>query len=452
MFMTFLGGAGTVTGSKTLLEAGDARLLVDCGLFQGLKQLRLQNRATPPVDPRRLDGILLTHAHLDHAGYLPVLANAGFRGRVWCTEGTADLCRILLPDAGYLQEEDAFFANKRGFSKHHPALPLFTKEDAERCLSLLEPVPYGQRFEPAKGVDARFFRSGHIVGASRAELEFEGRRVVFSGDLGRPGDPIFLPPAPLTTAHALVVESTYGDRAHDHADPADTLAAMLGPVLARGGVVMMPSFAVGRAQTMLHLLAKLKGEGRLPDVPVFLDSPMAIDATEIYLRHADDHRLDKAACTALFHAATYLRTADESKALNRLDGPMILIAGSGMAAGGRIVHHLAHRASDPRNAILFAGYQAAGTRGQAILGGVDGVKIHGQWVTIRAERLRIDSLSAHADAGEIVDWMATLGSPPATLWINHGEPSASDALRVRIRARLGWEAEVAQPGQRVALP
>lgn len=451
MNLTFLGGAATVTGSKTLVETGAARLLVDCGMFQGLKSLRLQNRARPPVDPNRLDGVVLTHAHLDHSGYLPALANAGFQGAVWCTEGTADLLKILLPDAGYLQEEDAYYANKRGFSKHHPALPLFTKEDAERCLSLLRPVPYGQTFEPAAGVAARFYRAGHIVGSARVELHAEGRAMVFSGDLGRPVDPILLPPEPLTHADALLVESTYGDRHHDPSDPADALAALVGPVLDRGGVVMMPSFAVGRAQTLLHLVARLKAEGWLPDVPVYLDSPMAIDATDIYLRHADDHRLDRAACTAMSRVATTLRSAEESKAINRLPGPMILIAGSGMATGGRIVHHLAQRGPDAKNAILFAGYQAAGTRGQALQNGSEGVKIHGQWVPIRAERLRIDSLSAHADAGEIVAWLGGLKVPPKRLFINHGEPAASDALRVRIRAQLGWEAEVVAQGERVTL-
>ena len=454
MFLTFLGGAGTVTGSKTLVETPDARVLVDCGLFQGLKQLRLQNRARPPVDPGALDAVLLTHAHVDHSGYLPALAAAGFDRKVWCTEGTADLCRVLLPDAGHLQEEDARYANKRGFSRHHPALPLFTRADAERCLDLLEPVAYGVPFEPAPGVTARFRRAGHIIGSARIELVSGGQRVVFSGDIGRPADPIFLPPDSLAGVGALdaiLVESTYGDRKHEPSSPLASLVAALAPVLARGGVVLIPAFAVGRAQVILHLLSKAMADGLLPAVPVFLDSPMGIDATEIYQRHVDDHRLTAEECAGMGNVAMFVRTTDESKTLNRMDGPMIVVAGSGMATGGRIVHHLAQRGRDPKNAILFAGYQAAGTRGQALLNGAEGVKIHGEWVPIRAERLRMDSLSAHADAGELLDWLGTLPSSPAKVYINHGEPAASDALRVRIRDRFGWEAEVVRPDQRVAL-
>lgn len=451
MNLSFLGGAGTVTGSKTLVETAEAQVLVDCGLFQGLKQLRLQNRGSPPVDPRGLDSVVLTHAHLDHSGYLPALVNAGFTGKIWCTAGTADLCRLLLPDAGHLQEEDARFANKRGFSRHHPALPLFTRDDAIRCLQQLQPIPFGQPFEPGPGLSAQFRRAGHIVGAARVELSGGGRKAVFSGDIGRPVDPICLPPDPLGDADALVVESTYGDRKHDSADPRDALAALIRPALERGGVVMIPAFAVGRAQILLYLLGQLKRSGRIPDVPVFLDSPMAIDATQAFYRHPSEHRLDPAACEQMAHVATCTRSQEESRGLNTLEGPMIIIAGSGMATGGRIVHHLAERGRDPRNAVLFVGYQAAGTRGQSLLSGAEGVKIHGSWVPIRAERLRLDSLSAHADAEEILAWLGTLRTEHPRVFLNHGDPSASDSLRVRIRDRFGWDAVVVRQGQVVTV-
>lgn len=450
--LTFLGAAGTVTGSKTLVSTERGALLVDCGLFQGLKALRLQNREPPPFDPRELDGVLLTHAHVDHSGWLPVLAQRGFRGPVWCTPGTADLARILLIDAAHLQEEDARFANMRGYSRHRPALPLFTKEDAEAAIALLRPVPYGEDFAPSAGVTARFRRAGHIVGSARVEIDHGGRRVVFSGDVGRPNDALLLPPDPLDRAvDALVVESTYGGRRHDAADPAATLTALLRPALDRGAVVMVPSFAVGRAQEILHFLSVLFEDGRLPRVPVFLDSPMAIEATRIFRENVEDHRLEPAAVEALCTLATPLRTTDESRRLNDREGPFIVLAGSGMAAGGRILHHFASHAEDERNAILFAGFQAAGTRGQALLGGADRVKIHGRYVHVKAEVLRIDSLSAHADEAELEAWLRTLPAPPRRCFLNHGEPAATDALRLRVRDGLGWEPEIPAHRDRVVI-
>lgn len=452
MKLTFLGAAGTVTGSRTLVETREGRLLVDCGQFQGLKQLRLLNRERPPFDVRALDGVLLTHAHIDHSGWLPVLAQLGYGGPIWCTPGTADLAGVLLRDAAHIQEEDARFANEKGFSRHQPALPLFTAEDAEAAIGLLRTVPYATDFQPGAGVTARFRRAGHIVGAARVELAHADGRVVFSGDVGRPNDALLLPPDPLDAdADWLVVESTYGGRLHDPADPGAALTALLRPALDRGAIVMVPCFAVGRAQELLHLLDLLFKDGRLPRVPVYLDSPMAIEATRIYCSHVEDHRLDHAACKALCHTAEALRTQEQSRRLNDKRGPFIVLAGSGMAAGGRILHHLARHADDRRNAILFAGFQAAGTRGEQILAGADEVKIHGRYVRIRAERLRIESLSAHADQAELLAWLSTMPTPPRRCFINHGEPAGADALRSRLRDTLDWDCAIPDHGETVDL-
>lgn len=401
---------------------------------------------------RQLDGVLLTHAHIDHSGWLPVLCRAGYRGPIWCTPGTADLAAVLLRDAAHLQEEAARFANERGFSRHQPALPLFTAEDATTAIGLLRPVPCATDFQPGAGVTARFRRAGHIVGAARVELTHADGRVIFSGDVGRANDALLLPPDPLDApADWLVVESTYGGRRHDLADPGAMLAALLAPPLDRGAVVMVPCFAVGRAQELLHYLNVLFTDGRLPRVPVYLDSPMAIEATRIYCSHVEDHRLDQAASDALCATGEALHTQEQSRRLNEKQGPFIVLAGSGMAAGGRILHHLAQHAGNPNNAILFAGFQAAGTRGQQILEGADEVKIHGSYVRIRAERLRIDSLSAHADQAELLAWLSTLPKPPRRCFINHGEPAGADALRSRLRDTLGWDCVIPGHGESVDL-
>lgn len=451
MRITFLGGAGTVTGSKSLIDLGDTRLLVDCGLFQGLKDLRLQNWSDPPFDPSAIDGVLLTHAHLDHAGWLPALVRHGYRGPVWCTTGTASLLRILLLDAAHIQEEDAEAANRLGYSKHTPALPLFDRRDAEAALGLVRPIRYGETFRPASEIEATFRRAGHIVGAARIELERAGRRLIFSGDVGRAGEPLLLPPDPLGSADWIVVESTYGDRLHEPGDPLDRLERAIRPVLDRGGVVLAPCFAVGRAQTLLHLLARLRAEGRIPEVPVYLDSPMAIEATKIYCEHVEDHRLTHPECKALCALPKRLRTAAESRRLNRRRGPFIVLAGSGMATGGRILHHLEHRGGDANNAILLAGFQAAGTRGRALADGARELKMHGRIFPIRAEILNLSGLSGHADRQGLLDWLNTATAAPRHLFINHGEPAAAEALTQAVRARLGWEVSVVRAGQTVTL-
>ncbi len=451
MKLQFLGAAGTVTGSKTLVDTGDARLLVDCGQFQGLKELRLQNWERPPFELDSLHGILLTHAHLDHSGWLPVLARHGYRGPVWCTPGTANLLHVLLADAAHIQEEDAAYANEKGYSKHHPALPLFERRDAEAALALLRTVPYGEDFHPASGVSARFRRAGHIIGAARIDLSHEGRTLVFSGDVGRADDMLLKPPDPLGAADWIVVESTYGDRLHDRTDPLDALEQAIGPVIQRGGVVMVPCFAVGRAQTVLHLLAKLKGEGRIPDVPVYLDSPMAIDAGRIYHTNDGDHKITDEECRALCATAEHTRTAIESRRLNHKKGPFIVLAGSGMVTGGRILHHLERRGDDPDNAILLTGFQAAGTRGRDLAEGARELKMHGRMVPIRAEVIMLGGLSGHADARGLIDWLRTAPSAPRRVLVNHGEPAAAAALVARIHDELGWEATVAAAGALVDL-
>ncbi|MDP2310910.1 MAG: MBL fold metallo-hydrolase [Pseudomonadota bacterium] len=450
MQLTFLGAAGTVTGSKYLLEGGGKRILVDCGLFQGLKELRLRNWEAPPVDPRTLDAVVLTHAHLDHSGYLPRLVREGFAGPVWCTPGTRDLVRILLPDSAHLQEEDARYANKRGFSKHRPALPLYTLEDVEASLALIRTAVYDEVVEIG-GLRVRFTPAGHMLGSACVRVEDAHTDVTFSGDVGRPHDPLFEPPRPLRDVRNLVVESTYGDRRHPPSDPAAQLADVVRRVVARGGVVMIPAFAVGRSQQILLQIAQLKAAGEIPDVPVFLNSPMAIDAMEVFLEHPDEHRLTPAACEAMRDVASWVRTPEESKALNLRREPMILLAGSGMITGGRILHHLEAFGPDPRNALVLVGYQAAGTRGQALDNGAEEVKIHGEYVPIRAERARIDGLSGHADYAELCDWLRSVEAPPRRVFVTHGDPTASDAFRRHLSDRLGWKAHIPRHGERVEL-
>lgn len=450
--LTFLGAAGTVTGSRTLVESGRTRVLVDCGLFQGYKTLRLRNWAPFPVAPDSLDAVVLTHAHLDHSGYLPLLVERGYAGDVFCTAATADLCGVLLPDSGYLQEKDAEFANKHGFSKHRPALPLYTERDAEDCLASLRPVAFGEPVEIAPGIEATFRHAGHILGAASVTLRTADHTVVFSGDVGRPDDPVMPAPEPLPEADALVVESTYGDRRHPEAPPDEALAAVVNETAARGGTVLIPAFAVGRSQLLLYLLHELKTQRRIPDLPVFLDSPMAIDATQIFCRHPRDHRLSAEAARAACAVATYVHTPEESKALDRNGVPKVIVSASGMATGGRVLHHLKHYGPDPRNTLLFAGFQAGGTRGADLLAGRERVKIHGRQVTIRAEVRNLTMLSAHADADELLDWMRGADAAPRAVYVNHGEPDAADVLRRRIQDELGWSSHVPEQMERVELP
>jgi metallo-beta-lactamase family protein len=447
----FLGATGTVTGSRYLLTVGGKKLLVDCGLFQGYKQLRLRNWARPPFDPASLDAIVLTHAHIDHSGYLPVLTRLGFRGRVYATPATFELSRILLPDSGFLQEEQARFDNRHGYSKHKPALPLYTQADAERSLEHFKTVAAGKVFEPIPGASVQFSRAGHLLGAASAHVRAGGRSILFSGDVGRPDDPLMRAPSPPPQADYLVVESTYGDRSHPRADAQGELARLIQRAVARDGVIVAPTFAVGRAQLMMLLLARLKAAGSIPDIPVYLDSPMAIDATQLYRGFAAEHRLAAEECQAMAHAATLVHTAEESKAIDRERGPMLILSASGMATGGRVVHHLKVFAPNPRNLILLPGFQAGGTRGAALAAGARTIRIHGEDVPVNAEVVQLASMSAHADADELLAWMRGMPGAPRAVYVTHGEPNASDVLRQRIERELNWRAHVPEFGEVLAL-
>jgi metallo-beta-lactamase family protein len=455
--LTFLGAAGTVTGSKHFLESGPERLLLDCGLFQGLKELRERNWAPCPVPAQSIGGVLLSHAHIDHSGALPRLGREGFRGPIYCTDGTADLLKIMLPDAAHLQEEEAEFANRHQTSKHRPAVPLFTAADADRVLSQVRPVGFNVRFSPAAGVSARFVNAGHILGAGMVEVSIDGRTLVFSGDLGRYGVPILLDPDPVPEADVLLVESTYGNRLHPADDHRDTLTAAVERAVAKKGWLLIPAFAVGRSQEILYDLRGLEDAGRIPALQVYLDSPMAIEATAIYASHPEEHDLDLKRVEASGRrpfAPKRLRiskSVDDSKRLNDIDGPGIIIAGSGMATGGRILHHFARRLADERTTVLFVGYQAAGTRGRQLRDGAGEVRMLGRVVPVRATVMVSDSYSAHADQGEILRWLRGFTRPPGTTYVVHGEPDAAAALQALIVSELKWRAVVAQDGQRVSL-
>jgi metallo-beta-lactamase family protein len=451
MQLEFLGATQTVTGSRYLLHSGAARVLVDCGLYQGVKSLRLRNRRPVPFAPEDLDAVLLTHAHLDHSGFLPALYRQGYRGPVYCSKGTDALCRVLLPDAGYLQEEDARFANKHRFSKHHPAEPLYTQEDAEQVLKQFRQVDFEEDFAPAEGIDARLLPVGHILGAGMLRLDDGTRSILFSGDVGRPDDPIMYPPASIPPVDYVVTESTYGDRSHEDVDVEQELAEVVNRCIDRGGILLIPAFAVGRAQLILYLLARLRAAGRIPAVPVSLNSPMAIKTTEIFGRLHRMHRLSREQCEQIDAMTRYVRSVEESIELTRSRYPSIIVSASGMASGGRVLHHLKGLLGDHRSTILFAGFQAPGTRGASLVDGAPSVKIHGHYYEVKAEIAHFDHLSAHADGDELLAWLGTLDRTPRHCWITHGEPAPADTLRRRIQDELGWPASVPEYRDRVEL-
>ncbi|GGO76959.1 MBL fold hydrolase [Marinobacterium nitratireducens] len=443
MKITFLGGTETVTGSKYLVASGDTRLLVDCGLFQGYKWLRERNWETPAFDIDRLDAVVLTHAHLDHSGYLPVLYQRGYRGPVYGHAGTVALCGVLLPDSGHLQEEDARYYARHRIGRHAHPKPLYDRDCAQQSLALLQSVPFDRPFRIGS-LSVHLQRAGHILGAGSVIIEGEGRRVGFSGDVGRPDDIFMHPPDPLPPLDLLMLESTYGDRLHDTADPYDELASAVRDTAHRGGVLLIPSFAVGRAQVLQHMLARLIDDGRIPKLPVFLDSPMAIDVTDIYWRFHSEHRLSRADCERLDRLVQEVRTVEDSQALADLTYPHIIIAGSGMLTGGRILHHLKRLLPDPRTTVLLCGYQAGGTRGAKLQQGADCVRIHGEWVQNRADIRFIAGLSGHADYRQLSAWLARSSLAPDTrIQLVHGESEALEGLRDHLRRTTQYDVAVA---------
>lgn len=447
----FLGGAGTVTGSKFLVEAGTQRILVDCGLFQGYKQLRLRNWKPFAIAPIDIDAVILTHAHIDHSGYVPVMVANGFSGSVHCTEATHALSEILLLDSGYLQEREARAANRGGYTKHKPARPLYDKKQAETALPHLKSHSFGTWVQVTKDIRIRFHIAGHILGAAIVEVEAVGKTLIFSGDLGRLDNMIMDRPATIPAADYLFLESTYGNRDHPDMDPEEALAEIINRTAKRGGSVIIPSFAVGRAQALLFHLSNLLMRGEIPDLPVYLDSPMAIDASDIFCRHTDGLRLTPEQARAACSLATFTRSTEDSKALDLDRHQKIIISASGMATGGRILFHLKAYAGDPRNTILFAGFQAGGTRGAHMLEGAQEIKIHGQYYPVRAEVANLHMLSAHADRTEILEWLNGFSKPPRETFIVHGEPDAADSLRHLIEERKNWHVTVAEHNERVEL-
>ena len=454
--LTFLGAARTVTGSKYFLEVDAHRILIDCGMFQGLRELRRRNWSAFPFDPASLSAVLLTHAHLDHSGMLPRLVANGFRGPVYCTAGTAALCSLVLPDAAHLQEEDARFANERGYSRWAPAEPLFTTRDAEAALKLLQIVDFETPTEVVPGVHAEFHHAGHLLGSAfvRVRRKNGGPRILFGGDLGRYNRPVLPDPSPAPEAETLLLESTYGDRIHPDADDETLLASIIEDARARGGRVIIPSFAIGRAEELLYWIKRLERTRRIKPMAVYLDSPMAVDALQFYVDHEQELDSDvrtgdgtaRAFTTKWFRAVT---SARDSKQVTSSDHPAIVISASGMATGGRVLHHLAACLPDGRHTILFVGFQAEGTRGRSLVDGAKAVKIHGGMVPVAARVVRIDSMSAHADQAEIVRWLKTFRAPPAQTYLVHGEPAAQDTLKAHIETTLRWNVHVPQHGEKV---
>ncbi len=448
--LQFLGGAGTVTGSKYLLTCNNHKILIDCGLFQGLKSLRLKNWESFPVNPAEIDAVILTHAHIDHSGYIPRLINEGFNGKIYATPATRDLCGILLTDCGYLQEEEAAYLNRSKHTKHDPALPLFTIQDAERSMQYFEILPFGTHKKLNERMGFQFQYVGHILGAASVIINIGNRKIAFTGDVGRLQDDIFHEPVALPAIDYLVTESTYGNRLHSKTNILNELEKIILEAYSEKGVILVPAFAVGRAMSIMHYLSILKKQNRIPSFPMFLNSPMATDFSDIFFRYKNLHRLTQQECSETANVVKYVRSTEESISLNHRTGPMLIISASGMMSGGRILHHLKAFASDPKTTIIITGFQAAGTRGESLENGASEIKIHGQYVPVKAKIRRLD-ISAHADYAELIQWFSQSKIKPKKVFITHGEPSAADEFRRRLEETFGWQCFVPNGASKVNL-
>jgi metallo-beta-lactamase family protein len=452
--LSFLGAAGTVTGSKYLLDTGSHRVLVDCGLFQGLKELRERNWQPLPIAANAIDAVILTHAHLDHCGYLPRLVSEGFKGRVFCTPGTRDLCSLVLPDSAKIQEEDARDANRHGYTKHHPALPLYTANDAARALGQLQPVGYNRPVPVVPGVEVEFINAGHLLGSAYARVTTGDKTILFGGDLGRFGRPVLPDPVPINGADILLVESTYGDRLHEPDDHGRQLETIVNASVQRGGKLIVPAFAIGRVEEVVYWLKRLEDEKRVPVLPVYIDSPMAAQAMNFYAQRADEldpemQKRERGVCVFCTSRMTTVSSVQQSIDLVASHQPAIVIASSGMATGGRVLYHLAAGLPSPKNTVMFVGYQAVGTRGRSLVDGAKTVRIKGRDIPVAATIEHVDSMSAHADAGEIMRWLSGFTAAPTMTYLVHGEPVPLEALRGRVATEKQWPVHVARYQERV---
>ena len=438
MQLTFLGATQTVTGSKYLLVVHGKKILIDCGLYQGYKNLRQRNWDKLPVDPHTIDAVLITHAHIDHSGYIPVLLRNGYQGQIYSTEGTRTLCHILLPDSGHIQEEDAKHANQHAYSKHHPALPLYTYDEGLRAMSRFTTLPFHQKHQLFEDVFVEFLPAGHIIGSALIRITAEGKSILFTGDIGRPNDPLMKPPVIVTAADYLVIESTYGDRLHGTSNPLDELEKLINQTITAGGSVIIPAFAVGRTQDLLYYLHLLKKDQRIPNIPAYLDSPMAINASDILSRFADEHKLSPELCKLICNEVKYVNTPEESKALDQNKTQKIIISASGMLEGGRILHHLKAYLPDEHSTIILTGFQAGGTRGASLERHETEIKIHGEMIPVRAKIAAMNNMSAHTDYQELLAWCKHFKHPPRKTFIIHGDIASSESLRDKISHELGW--------------